>query len=454
MLIEKESDVALGQSSRNDGVVHAGIDLHPNTKKLTYSIRGNKMYDKWSEDLDVPFKRTGQFVLFLSRRQRLMLPLIKIRAAQNKTHARWASPKEIKSKIPNIKLNYGGIFCRTAALTSPYLMTIALAENAAKNGARVELNTILLSVQSENGEIKSVKTNRGTIFPKVLINAAGVFSDKVAEMAGDRFFTILPRRGTDAILDKKVGNLTNGNIIGLFDLKGRSKSKSKGGGVLPTVDGNILVGPTAQYTFDRENYASEKDDIDELFSKHGNTIEGLKRRDIITYFSGTRAANYEEEFIIEKSPVVKNLVQAAAVQSPGVTAIPAIAEDAAKFAVEILGGAGKKESFVEKRKGIVRINELTLEERGELIKKNPDYGVIICRCEEVSKGEILDAISSPIPCNTLDGIKRRVRAGMGRCQGGFCAPLVTKLIADAAANGDLLSVEKKGGGRILVEKTK
>jgi len=452
MLAEKEYDVATGQSSRNDGMIHAGIDLKPKSIKVKYNMRGNKLYDTLSKELNVPINKVGQYVLLTEKWQKLLYPVVVLRARKNNIPIRYVKQEELDRKIRKIGYRFGAMFFAGAGIVSPYLMCVALAENAVKNGAEICLNTAVLSIENKDGKVVSVTTNRGTVYPKVLVNAAGVFSDVIAEQAGDRHFTIHPRKGVEAILDKKAARITD-SVVGRFAMKSSSgKQHTKGGGIVRTIDGNVLIGPSAIEVPDREDESTTCESLDEVLVKQQGLSGELTRGDIITYFAGTRAATYEEEFVIEKSPYVKNLVQAAGIQSPGVTAAPAIAEDIARFCAEILSETKKvekKKDFDPIRKGIPCVKELPIEERAALIKKNPDYGVIVCRCEEISKGEILDAIRSPIPATTLDGIKRRVRAGMGRCQGGFCSPVITRMIAEETGCG-LLQVSKKGEGSELL----
>lgn len=451
MLCEKEYDLAVAQSSRNDGMIHAGIDLKPNSIKVKYNMRGNKLYNTLSKELDVPISKVGQYVLFTSPWQKLVYPFVVARARKNDIPIRYVKQKELDAKVPGLKFRHGGMFFAGAGIVCPYLMTVALAECAVKNGAEVCLNTAVLDIEREGDRIVSVTTNRGRIYPKVVVNAAGIFSDVIAEKAGDRHFTIHPRKGVEAILDKKAAGITD-SVLGRFALKtSTGKQHTKGGGIVRTIDGNILIGPNAIETPEREDDSTTCESLNEVLHKQQGLTSELKRSDIITYFAGTRAATYEEEFIVEKSPYVKNFVQAAGIQSPGITAAPAIAEDITAFCVQILSEGRKverKKNFDPYRKGITRVKELPPEERDALIKKNPDYGIIICRCEEVSKGEILDAIRAPIPATTIDAIKRRVRAGMGRCQGGFCSPIITRLIAEECGKS-LLEVCKKGPGSEL-----
>ena len=432
LLLEKEADMALGASGRNDGEVHPGVDLSKGSLKHKYVRRGNAMYDEICRDLSVPFKRVGQYACFADAK---LKPFVWCYAQYRKIHdgisdTYIASSKEIKEKAPRLNQDFAfAIANPVSGSVSPYNLTIAYADNAVENGARISLNTAVLGMKCENGKILSVTTNRGTVYPKIVINAAGVWSDKIAEMAGDRFFSIHPRRGTNSILDKKSGDsfATIASIVGFKTAAG--KTHTKGGGVVHTAHDNLLVGPDAIETYERENTETTPESIERVFAKQKITMPTLSEREIITYFTGVRAPTYEEDFIIEWGRKTENIFHVAGIQSPGLTTAPAVAVDVSGWIAEKLG-AEKNESFNPVRKATPVLNELSDEEREALIKENPDYGIIICRCEEISKGEILDALRSPVCVPTLDGIKKRVRPGMGRCQGGFCSPLVTKIIAE------------------------
>ncbi|MFZ2539461.1 MAG: FAD-dependent oxidoreductase, partial [Oscillospiraceae bacterium] len=253
---------------------------------------------------------------------------------------------------------------------------------------------------------------------------------------------------------KKKANLFTA-AMGVLNLKELS-GDTKGGGLVHTIDDNVLVGPNAVEVMDREDYSTDKNRIDKILKKQLPIIKGLLTVDVITYFSGVRAPTYEENFIVEASETVKNLVYAAGIQSPGLASAPAIAQDVAGIAVSILSKYGKVKENVDynPRNNLIKINGMSFEQKQAVIKKNPDYGIIVCRCEEISKGEIIDALNSQIPIYTLDGIKRRVRPGMGRCQGGFCSPIVAQMIAKKAGC-ELIDVTKKGeGSKILVGTTK
>lgn len=432
LLVEKESDLAMQASGRNDGEVHPGVDLNKGSLKQHYVLLGNAMYAKICEELSVPFKRCGQYVGFKDGKTKLA---VQAYAWQRRNicgvkDTRVISKEELRRAEPELNKEFAfALYNPSAGCVCPYGLTIAYGENAVQNGARVSLNTAVLDMQVENGEIKSVTTNRGTIYPGVVINAAGVFAEEIAKMAEDRFYSIHPRRGTNSILDKKAGKLVH-SIVSIKELK-KTAGHTKGGGILHTVHDNLLAGPDAVETYEKENTATRAESIDTVFNKQRNTTEGLKRSDVITYFTGVRAATFEEDFVIEMGRKTRNLIHCAGIQSPGLTTAPAVALDIEKMTVEFLKKSRKiekNESFNSHRKGIPVLREMEDEERNRLIQENPDYGVIVCRCEEVSKGEILDALRSPIVVPTIDGVKKRVRPGMGRCQGGFCMPLVAKII--------------------------
>lgn len=434
LLVEKEADLALQASGRNDGEVHPGIDLSKGSKKHYYIRKGNEMYETICKELDVPFRRVGQYVCF---NKSYLKPLVAIYCMIRKkrdgiSDTQLISGAELKRREPNFAEEFQfAISNPSSGCVCPYGLTIAYAENAVQNGARVALNTAVLSMEVQNGEIKSVTTNRGTLFPRLVINAAGVFAEDIAAMAGDRFFSIHPRRGTNSILDKKAGAFMH-SIASIKELT-RSKTHSKGGGILHTVHDNLLIGPDAVETYEKENVETHRESIETVFAKQKRTMPCLSERDIITYFTGIRAPTFEEDFIIERGRKTNNLIHCAGIQSPGLTTAPAVALDIEKMAVEFLNtqkAVEKNPDYNPIRHGVPVLNEMDDEARAALIKENPDYGVIVCRCEEISKGEILDALRSPICVPTVDGIKKRIRPGMGRCQGGFCSPLVTQIIAD------------------------
>ena len=457
LLVDKEEDLAMQSSSRNDGCVHVGFDLHKGSAKLDYLIRAKKLIPSLCKDIDVEYREDGQSIAFVESWLRPVANIyVKAKCKQNSIEDAQVLGREDFKKIePNIcdDIKFGVYFPHAGSIC-PYNYTIALAESAVINGAEVSLRTVVEDMVVENGEIKKVITNRGTIIPRIVVNAAGIFADRVAEMAGDKFFSIHPRKGTDILMDKSVFPTLSKTGIAIFSTHSASVSKShtKGGGIIPTVDRNSLVGPNAIEVPDREDYTVTRESVNGIFEKHEKTMNTLKKFDLITYFSGTRAATYEEDFVVSRGKWTKNILHAAGIQSPGLTCAPAIAEDIAKWAAEMLG-ASKNTSFNPIRKSVIKTRYLSDEERDKLIKKNPMYGHIICRCEEISEGEIVDSIHSIIPPTTVDGIKRRVRAGMGRCQGGFCQPNVMAIFARETGR-KVDDICKKGEGKIILRDTK
>ena len=457
LLVDKEEDIGVHTTSRNDGMVHPGIEAKPGTKKAYYNVLGNKLYTKVAEELDIPLRRSGSTILYDKNWARILIPILKSRAKANGIEGMsFITREEARIFEPHIiEKIAGAVHFSTTGVLSPYKTAVAYAENAVMNGVEVSLETIVLGMKRESSRISEVNTNRGTIHPKVIINAAGIYADKIAAMAVDQFFTIHPRKGQLVFLDKKKGVLIN-SVVSKPSLT-LMNGNTKGGGIVKTIDGNILVGPDAYEQPYREDYSTDSCNIKAILDKHLPTIPGLSKADIITYCAGIRAATYEEDFIIEKSEYVENLVYAAGIQSPGLASAPAIALDIEKITCSILSkqiDLKLNPYYKPNRRGIPHLKDMSFEERNRLIKNNPDYGVIICRCEEISKGEIQDTLNSPIPVKSLDALKRRVRPGMGRCQGSFCTPLVMKIISEQV-KVDMLTITKKGDtSNIVVDETK
>ena len=452
LLVEKEHDLAMQTTSRNDGMVHPGIDLIPGQIKRRYNTRGNRMYDQICDELDVPFLRSGQYVCFQGRAMAIAAFFGQIYYKLFGPKVKYLNKQAFFRREPNMNPAItAALFYPEAGVVSPYGLAIAYAENAVDNGVTLSLDTAVLDMSLENGSIVSVQTNRGTIYPKVVVNAAGVFSEDVARLAQDRFFSIHPRKGTNTILDHKASTRMN-TIVSSYGTSSTKKRHTKGGGLVKTIDRNTLVGPDAVETYLKEDFTTNPQNVAFVFEKQSQTDPALHMRDAITYFSGIRAATYEEDFVICKGKWTKNIVHAAGIQSPGITAAPAIAVDVSRMAAEVLmrtREVKQNESFNPVHKSIVRASELSQEARDALIRENPDYGEIVCRCEQISRGEVIDALHRSVPCDTLDGVRRRVRPGGGRCQGGFCGPLVLQLIAQET-NQLLEQVGKSGpGGEVL-----
>jgi glycerol-3-phosphate dehydrogenase len=354
---------------------------------------------------------------------------------------------------PNIKR---GVLVWNTGIISVFDLVIACAENALANGVQFFLDTSVIGVQTEGGSIKAVNTTRGTIKTHILINAAGLYADKIAEFAGDKFFTIHPRKGETIIFDKSYQPIRT--VLASFSMAAEREGYSKGGGLIPTIDGNLQFGPSAEEVQDKEDVSTTSMGREVLFNKFGLLAETLKpyyekpdESKIIVHFAGCRAATYKEDFIIEPSKKVKGLIHVAGIQSPGLAAMPAIVERVKEIVTEEWHPA-ENARFEPRRKRKKCFSELDDKEREELIRTNPLYGHIVCRCEHVTEGEIVDALHSGIPVKSIDAIKRRVRAGMGRCQGGFCMPRVLEIITrEKNIRRDMVT---KSGGKSFILKGK
>lgn len=455
MLVEKEADFALQASGRNDGQVHVGFDLSKGSLKQKYVLQGNRMFDDLCKDLDVPFKRIGQYAGFTQNW--LFVPVFFLCIWRKYHDGVWDTHFVTRKKLlrdnPTFDENMRfAVYNSSAGVVCPYGLTIAFIENAAENGVEAYLNTAVLSMdKGDDGSVTAVHTNRGTVYPKMVINAAGVFADDVAEMAGDRFYSIHPRRGTNSIQDRKAAIKIDTIASVQHIVLKKQKSHTKGGGIMRTVHDNLLLGPDAVECYQKEDVSTRPESINTVYNKQKGTVPSVSERDIITYFTGVRAPTYEEDFVIEWGRKCPNMLHCGGIQSPGLTAAPAFALDIEKMVVERLGGESKvaiNPYFNPVRHGVPVLNKMSPEERAKKIAENPDYGVIICRCEEISKGEIIDALERPLCPPTVDAIKKRIRPGMGRCQGGFCSPLVTKIIAEH--EGIPLSEVKKASSESVI----
>ncbi len=458
-LVEKECDLAMHASGRNDGMVHPGFAPQPGSRKADYNVRGNRMYDQLCRELNIDFDRPGSLVLFSKRWYKLLLPLFMKRARKNGVDGvRFLSRRRVKELEPWItQEQHGALLFSSAGRLSPYNLTIALAENAAVNGAEFYLNTAVRDIRLDSSQerIHSLVTNRGTCTARVVINAAGIWADWIARLAGDRFFTLHGRKGVDAILDITTGRYQH-RIAAMPAMLGDKKKNTKGGGIIPTIEGNILMGPTAREVPGREDYETEAEDLKELFTRFELNSK-LNASQVITYFAGIRACSWDEDFIIRISPRVKNLVHLAGIQSPGLASAPAIAVDAVQLCMEVLEDefeVRKKRDFQANRDRPIKLVELGAEQRNELIARDSAYGRIVCRCEEISEGEIRDALHRPVPATSVDGIKRRTRAGTGRCHGGFCTPRVLEIMARELKLPIEMITKRGGASTLLVKETK
>ena len=437
LLIDKEHDLAMQASGHCNGIVHPGAGLKNTPLKQWYCRTGNKMYDKLCKELGVPFKRCGQYMCYTNR---IWAPFMFLSQMywrmQGSKNVKAVSGDELHSAEPGLSGDISSaLYFPDAGVVCPQTLTIALAENAVQNGAFITFNTIVQGMTVENGTIMHVQTNRGTIVPKVVVNAAGAFCEDIAAMAGDRFFSIHPVKGTNVVADRRYASDLVKTIVSTYVKPSKNKrrrTKALKGSVLRSVYGTVLAGPDAVETINKEDFSTLSHSVEQVISQCSKIIPELDEKQAITSFSGVSACTYEGDFIVTKGKNTTNIVHAAGISSPGLTAAPAIAEDIAEMVVDLFGGKNflkVNNEFDPVRKAPLRLSELDFDKRSDLIASNPDYGIIVCRCEQISKAEIIETLNRNIRCDTLDGVKRRLRPGKGRCQGSHCSPLIHDIIA-------------------------
>lgn len=453
VVLEKEHDVAVHASSRNDGMIHDGFAAKPGTLKARLNVEGNRLWGEWARELSIDFSRPGSLILFTNKAAAALYPLLVARANENRVdgHEYWSRAKVRAEEPYAADEQRGGFFFPSAGVLSPYRATVAIMENAVSNGVELALECAVEGFDTADGRVERVRTNRGNFRAAVVVNAAGAWADLVAGYANDRFFSLHPRRGTDLVLDVKAGRFIR-HVTAMPSLD-QLKSTTKGGGLIVTNEGNVIVGPTARELPGREDYSTEPSELRAL-ERHFRANKALNLSQVITYFAGTRACAWEEDFIVERSEAVRNLVHVAGIQSPGLASAPAIGELAARLAVEALADSGRpaprpRARFDPARKAPPELRRLDLEARAALVARNPDYGRVVCRCEAVSEGEVRDALDSNVPATSLDALKRRTRVGAGRCHGGFCTPRAMELLAEKLGV-DPAEVTRKGPGSAVV----
>ncbi len=422
-LLEKEEDVCSGTSKANSAIAHAGFDAVPGTKKAEFNVKGNLMMDELAKDLEFEFKRNGSVVLCFADEDMPKLAELYQRGLKNGVEGlEIVSGDKMRELEPNVTDEVvAALVAPTGGIVCPFGMTIALAENAADNGAEFRFNTAVTDIKkTDDGYV--IMTNNGEVYAKTVVNAAGVYSDVIHNMVSEKKLHINPRKGDYCLLDKEAGNHVSHTV---FQLPGKY---GKGILVSPTVHGNLLLGPTAVDVEDKDNTATTAAELADVVKKSAVSVKNIPYRITITSFSGIRAHEDGDDFVIGEVDDAKGFFDAAGIESPGLTSAPAIGVYLAE-AVAAKLGAEKKANFNPKRRGFVKLAEKTFEERAALIKENPLYGVIVCRCMDVSEGEIMDAIHRTLGAKSLDGIKRRVHQGMGRCQAGFCTSKTMEILS-------------------------
>lgn len=428
-VLEASMDICEGTSKANSGIAHAGFDAKPGSLKAKLNIRGSNMLPDLAKKLDIPYQRNGSLVLSFDKSDRVKLEELYQKGVENGVEGLEIIEKERILKLepmvsPSVVM---ALYAPTGGIVCPFGLTIAMAENAAVNGVEFMRSQKVISIEpQEKGYL--VKTQqKKEILTKIIINAAGTHADEIHNMLPltpkHTKMTIISRKGEYCLYDKKAGNLVQKTIFQLPNAYG------KGVLVTPTVHGNLLTGPTAIDIDDKEGVNTTNTGLEEVLSKSAHSVASLpSSRQIITSFAGIRAHREEDDFLIAESGEYSGFIDVAGIESPGLTSAPAIGEYVAELVGKIQP-AQSKENYVENRRGIPHMMEMSWEKKEKQIAENLAYANIICRCESISEGEILEAIRRPVGATTVDGVKRRTRAGMGRCQGGFCSPKVTKLLS-------------------------
>lgn len=448
LVLEKENDVANGTTMANSAIVHSGYDPTPGTNKAKTNIKGNQLYPKLCEELDIPFKQIGSLTLALNDQELEVLKELEERSKENKVPVEILSKEEVLCREPNLNQNVkGALLAPTAGIVAPWELAIALMENAMENGVELALNNKVEDIKKVQRGYKIITKER-EYETKVLINCAGLYADKINEMVEGEEFSIEPRSGQYFVLDKRAGDLVHSII---FPCPAKN---SKGVLVLPTVHGNILLGPTSNSIEDKEGTETTREGLEYVKNNVNKLIENIPYGDIIRSFTGLRATPSSGDFIIEESKKNKGFINVAGMESPGLSAAPAIAMTVEEIVSKSFDHLKIKKDYNPKRRPVVRFNELSTKEKTEAIGENPDFGNMICRCEGVTEAEIVDCIHRKAGATTVKGVKKRTRPGMGRCQGGFCQPRVVEILA-RELDKDIDEILYDGkDSNILIGKTK
>ena len=447
-LVEKCNDMAMGTSKANSAIVHAGFDAKPGSLKAKLNVEGTALMPELCEKLSVPFKPVGSLVVAFSDEETETLNELLERGKTNGVPGleiyNAAKLREVEPNISNEAK--AALWAPSAGIVCPYELTIAAVENAVVNGAEFIRNFEVKSIEY-NDDSFIISDGVNTIYSDYIINAAGVYCDEIAALIGDTSIHTKPRKGEYMLCDKSVGNLAKHTIFQCPSKMG------KGILVTPTVDGNLLLGPSALDIEDKDDVSTTSDTLSDILEIAKKSVPCLTTREVITSFAGLRAHCDRNDFIIEPSEINDHFINVAGIESPGLSSAPAIALYVKNI---ILGKVDTdvRTDFIETREKPVRFRHMSNDERKVLIEKNPAYGRIICRCETITEGEILDAIHAPAGARDVDGVKRRTRAGMGRCQGGFCGSKVVELLAKELGV-EINEITKCGGNsKILYERTK
>lgn len=427
-VFEKESDVASATSGRNSAVVHAGFNNKPGSLMAKLCVEGNEGFEKACKELDVPYKKTGKLIVAFDESDFAGIDRLIQNGIKNGVKGlEFIDADVVKRLEPHIG-GMGAMLSPNTAITNPFIYTVALAENAAANGVEFYFETEVKGI-SKKDKLFRIKAGNTFFYSRYIVNSAGLYSDKISSMAGDKGYKIYPCRGEYFILDKRTSQYLNMPVYPVP----RPGIGGLGVHLTPTIEGNVLIGPSAEYIKTKNDYSATKSVMDKLFKEAKDLLPPLSMKHIIRSYTGIRSKIVGPktggfgDFIIEESETIRGLINLIGIESPGLTSsipISKMVRDLISNKEDII----PKRNFISTRQGIVQFRDLTIEQKEELIKQSPEYGEIVCRCEGITKKEILDAVNNPLGVTTLAGIKYRARPMMGRCQGGYCLTRIVDIL--------------------------
>ena len=424
VLLDKNEDIGGDASKSNSAIVHTGFDASPGTLESALVVSANPMYDKFCEELEIPFKRVGAILVATTEEEFALLPGIRQKSYKNGVYdIEFLTAHTIRELEPNVTDKVlGGLLIPRESIIDPFLLVIAQAENAFSNGVEIMTSTKVSGLKRDAGDTWTVETGKGEIKTKFVINSAGLGCEEIARFAGKCEFKVNPRKGQFFILDKNINYKTSRIILPVPTKLTKGKLAS------PTIHGNMLIGPTAEDITDCNDKAVTQAGLDEVIKGVQKLLPAFNPRDSITQYAGLRPTRTPEGYFIDAYAELKGFINITGIRSTGVTASLSIA----KYAVNLLRSEGlqmkPKKNFQPKRSVIPKFSECSDEMKETLVKSNPLFGKVVCRCETVTEAEIVAAIKGPVGARSVDAVKRRVRAGMGRCQGGFCGPRVMEIL--------------------------
>lgn len=447
-VLEKENDVGNVTSNANSAIVHSGYDPVPGTLKAKLNVLGNSMFDEIAKNLDVHFYRKGSLTVAVSDEQMQMLHDLEKRSQENGVPVQILNKEEVLAMEPNINPEVkGALFAPTAGIIDPFNLVVHAMENAVDNGVKLFVNQEVKDIKYLNNEFV-VKTQDKEYKAKVVINAAGLYSDKIASMIEPIDWSITVRKGEYFVLDHYKVGLVNHTIFPLPSAKG------KGVLVSMTSSNNYIVGPSSEPIPDKDDVSTDAYTLGEIRRQATELVPSIPFNQVIRVFAGDRPTPSTHDFVINTAKCNDHFINCGGIESPGLASSPAIAEYVFDNFVSKLFNLEEKKDYNPKVRKYHRLNEMSEEERNQMIKENPDYGKIICSCEKVSLGEIKELLTRSVPPRTVKGVKRRCRAGFGKCQGGFCSPMVTLILADHYKVSPLDIKWDKENSPILVQEVK